>query len=517
MLHRKTPISHFPTQCAGNTSIASLPPLPVGRLGAVRPQVHPDFDVLPPIARRAAQALCQKLDNAPPLMVRTHLLSVLSSAVAPLYRVVPPDWNPMPISVNTLCVSDVGGAKSPIHDNLIKSLKDHDQQVEQEFPGKLAEAQCKEEQRKLNERVLTKEIMRTRGDRDLAKALHEELNLVRMAKEAMPKPHLRMVDDLDKESLVHLLEGKYEAADFITDEGGKLLRSSLMRNHHTDLVKLIDGACITHGREKKRRMSAWDPTCTFGLMTQAHFLEPFRPFYKNNKYVSSPAVEQGFWARFLVYINSGIASYTASAHGSYDQTALDCLHDFLAMNYREHRTRQENGQAPLLLTFDERATSLWKQLCEGIEQAMANRPHLKGHIAKWMNLTARVASLFHVCESTSLAISADCLYRAWDVVMFHADHYERLFTATKPPTLIEEDVAAICNLISTLSPFVRDKVCTETIRIRLSITKRRLLDALFVIREQGFIEITDSKTAYINCTRFPVPYPPLLTAAPGRW
>lgn len=269
MLHRKTPISHFPTQCAGNTTIASLPPLPVGRLGAVRPQVHPDFDVLPPIARRAAQALCQKLDNAPPLMVRTHLLSVLSSAVAPLYRVTPPDWNPMPISVNTLCVSDVGGAKSPIHDHLIKSLKRHDEQVELEFPGKLAEAQCKEEQRKLNERLLIKEIMRTRGDRDLAKALHEELNLVRMAKEAMPKPHLRLVDDLDKESLVHLLEGTYEAADFITDEGGKLLRSSLVRNHCTDLVKLIDGDFITYGREKKRRMSAWDPACTFGLMTQA--------------------------------------------------------------------------------------------------------------------------------------------------------------------------------------------------------------------------------------------------------
>ena len=46
-----------------------------------------NFDMLPPVAAAAARAICAKAPDACPSMVRTHLLSILSSAVAQLAHI----------------------------------------------------------------------------------------------------------------------------------------------------------------------------------------------------------------------------------------------------------------------------------------------------------------------------------------------------------------------------------------------------------------------------------------------
>jgi len=63
----------------------------------------PNFSMLPPLAEAAARAVCAKVQEACPSMVRTHLLSILSSAVAPLYTVTPPNWTPITNVAATAC------------------------------------------------------------------------------------------------------------------------------------------------------------------------------------------------------------------------------------------------------------------------------------------------------------------------------------------------------------------------------------------------------------------------------
>ena len=66
---------------------------------------------------------------------------------------------------------------------------------------------------------------------------------------ATPKHRPRLASNLDLESMLRQLDGEYEAIDFLTDEGDKVLNSSLMR-HVPDLVDLIDGKSLEFRREK---------------------------------------------------------------------------------------------------------------------------------------------------------------------------------------------------------------------------------------------------------------------------
>lgn len=439
-----------------------------------------------------------RLDNASSLMIRTHMLSVLSSAVAPLYRVAPPGWNPIPISVNTLCVSEVGGSKSPIHDTLILPLRRHSEMNGDRYCEQVAQARHHAEHRRLNIDFLKAAIKRAHRSREPAADLEAELHSLVADAIPMAKHRPRLVGDMDKESLMHHLDGKYEAADFITDEGGKLLKSSLMRNHLPALIELIDGQSTSYRREKKRYLAASEPTCTFGLMSQPYFIDPYRPHYKRDKLITSEAVEIGFFARFLVYDDSVGDSRTCERQPGTDDVAIKALHQFLESRYEEHLSNRENGKLPSTLTFDANASEVWKEIAGLTKAAKTARPEIGAHVAKWMNLAARLAATLHACESTSLEITAECLYRARDLVMFHARHYERLFTTPAPMSQVEKDIRAISLHLERYSPIDMQQVCTNTIRIALSLPKNRLMDALRIMNQKNIIEFTDSKGEFIN-------------------
>lgn len=81
---------------------------------------------------------------------------------------------------------------------------------------------------------------------------------------ASPKHRPRLASNLNLESLLHQLDGEYEAVDFLTDEGDKLLSSSLMR-HVSDLVDLIDGKPLEFRQEKNKHLYASQPRGTVRL------------------------------------------------------------------------------------------------------------------------------------------------------------------------------------------------------------------------------------------------------------
>lgn len=125
-----------------------------------------NFGMLPSLAAAAAKAVCAGSREACPAMVRTHLLSIMSSAVAPLYVIVPPNWTPIPISVNTLCIADVGGSKSPIHERMIQPLRDHARDSFARHEAARTEASAASAEQKFHIKLLKAECVRSgRSDR----------------------------------------------------------------------------------------------------------------------------------------------------------------------------------------------------------------------------------------------------------------------------------------------------------------------------------------------------------------
>ncbi|WP_338334964.1 YfjI family protein [Xanthomonas euvesicatoria] len=462
-----------------------------------------NFGMLPPLAAAAARAVCARATEACPALIRTHLLSVLSSAVAPLYVVSPPNWTPIPIGVNTLCIADVGGSKSPVHECMIQPLKDHARDSFARYEVARTEASAASAEQKFHIKLLKAEIARCLRKQEPAQDLLATLAELHRTATAAPKHRPRLASNLDLESLLHQLDGEYEAVDFLTDEGDKLLSSSLMR-HVSDLVDLIDGKPLEFRREKKKHLYASQPRGTFGLLAQPAAIEPFRPRWKRNEYNEHKAVRLGFFSRFLVCVAQPLPMGNQYAPASDDDDAISNLHKALQEFYDLHLINQESGGAtPIELALAPDALGYWEELCRITHHLKFGQlSHLADFVSKMLNLTARLAAVLHVWESKTHYVSISCLQSAWALVSWHANQYELVFVPPPPLPQQEADMAAVIQHLH-LSRFSLDykEVPTEPIGLLLSMPSNRLRAALLRMEQRQLIELCGGKTTFINCTK----------------
>ncbi|HDS1131991.1 TPA: DUF3987 domain-containing protein [Stenotrophomonas maltophilia] len=462
-----------------------------------------NFGMLPPLVAAAARAVCARATEACPALVRTHLLSVLSSAVAPLYVMSPPNWTPVPIGVNTLCIADVGGSKSPVHECMIQPLKDHARNSFARHEVARTEASAASAEQKFHIKLLKAEIARRLRKEEPAQDLLATLAELHRTATAAPKHRPRLASNLDLESLLQQLDGEYEAVDFLTDEGDKLLSSSLMR-HVSDLVDLIDGKSLEFRREKKKHLYASQPRGTFGLLAQSAAIEPFRPRCKRNEYTEHKAVRLGFFARFLVCVAQPSPMGNGYAPAGDDDEALSNLHEALKELYDLHQDNQEaGGIAPIELAFAPDALGYWDELCRITHNLKFGQlAHIADFVSKMLNLTARLAAVLHVWESQTHYVSLSCLQRAWALVSWHATQYELVFVPPPPLPQQEADVAAVIEHLKIFR-FETDykEVPTEPIGLLLGIPSNRLRAALLRMEQRDLIELCGGKTAFINCVK----------------
>lgn len=468
------------------------------------PLVQPvdyNFGMLPPLIRAAARAVSAAVVEADPLLVRTHLLSVISSALNPLYTVAPPGWSPIPVGVNTLCVAKVGGSKSPVHDLLVVPLRRHVRESLARFESAFVEYEALKTERKFEIDGIEAEIRRRRRTGDSLEGPLAELSLLNRATIKAPKHRPRLAVNVDLEGMFSQLDGNGEAIDFLTDEGDRFLSGSLMR-HVADLVDLIDGKPMEFRRERKKHLYASQPSGTFGLMVQPGALEPFRPRIKGAQYIEHKAAKLGFFARFLICVASSMPQGNGYATTNGDGQVLSELHATLQGLYDSHRDRLEAGvveRTELLLAPD--AIEYWEELCRiTTGMKIGQWSHIADFVSKMLNLTARLAAVLHVLESETRFISTSALQRAWDLVCWHRTQYEFVFAPPPPPPQQEADVLAVIDHL-TLSRFSLSlqQVPTEPIGLLLALPNNRLRAALLRMEQRGLIEPCKEKPGFINC------------------
>ncbi|MBN8211299.1 MAG: DUF3987 domain-containing protein [Xanthomonadales bacterium] len=459
------------------------------------------LDMLPSIAKDAAKAYCAKTNSADPIMVRTYLLSVMSSAAGPFYFIKPPGWNPHPINANTLCIVGTGNSKSPVHDRVIQPLMCHANESIVRFIQMEAKFRAQLDQRKLQVEVLRAEVRRRKRKNEACGEVEAELAALNHNTPKPPKLRPRRAGNIDLEGMVRQLDGNNEAIDFLTDEGERFFSNPLMR-HPAELIDLIDGKPLDFIREKKKPLFAINPSGTLGILLQRAVLNPYIPRFKGGEIIKHKTVELGLFARFLIYVAAPMPFGNGYLESDDDDENIAKFHKRLRAMYDKHRENLESGITERIeLSFAPDAVGYWSELDRVVHDLKFGQfSHIEDFVSKMLNLTARVASLLHVFESDTHYVSLSALQRAWEIVGFHAGQYEQLFAPPPPMPVQEADVAAVANYLGNLSwPVNLREVPVEPIGLWLNISDRRVRAALLRLENRGMIEFCKEKRGYINC------------------
>lgn len=460
-----------------------------------------NFAVFSPDLQAIARIVCSRAKGADPMMVRTHMLSVLSSAIAPLYTISPPHWDPQYISVNSMCIADIGSWKTPMHAALAKPLLAYADDSNPLHDAALAEFEAQREERQLKIELIKAEIKRGSRKGEPIDDLEREFAALNRNNPEPPKHRPRRVINTDLEGLVRLLHGHNEAIDLITDEGEKFLSGSLIR-HPAELIDLLDGKSLDYRREKRKHLSARNPCGTLGILCQSVAVKPFVPVFRKNEYIKHKLVELGFFCRLLICVAEPMPSGNGYSAKIGEDELLKKFHDTLRAKYEKHRLRLEGGiTMPEKLVFSPEATGYWEEIERVVNHwKFGPKWHIADYVSKMPSLIARVAAVLHVWESDNLFVSRSALERAWEIVSWHADHYELVFAPEPPLPQQEADVVSVIEYLhDNYNWFSCREIQVEPIGLLLSMPNNRLRAALLRVEQRGLLEFVKDKAGKINC------------------
>lgn len=461
------------------------------------------LDLLSPIAADAAYAIHAKTNGVDPGLIRAELLAFMAAAAAPLYRIKMPGWEPIPIDCKVICVGRSGTGKSPVYRLIIKPFQDFAGERTASYAREREEHAKSEALRKTMFDILQGELKqkRKRGEDTQAVAVEVEAHSV---PSALPKERCRLASDIHFEKLVALLDGRNEAVDFLPGEGDDLLNSLLIRRHAGAFNELHDGTGHLEGPQQRRKATRGsDASVSMLFLLRESTLARYLPAEKDGKLVKSPLVDNGFFARGLVYFADQLPCPTGLYAPNDPDEAIKALNQrTLAMLELHHSKLVAGDTTRTELQLAPDAVEFWNQIGDDLRHQRNSFPSpIDEFLGKMQSLTAKVAATLHVYESDSWVISLSALKRAWAIVTSHLGHYERAFAPPPPPSTNERDVSALARLLRDL--FYKDPdtrtVSVMDCSVRMDLSYRRVLKAAYRLEEWNQATVESGET--INFSR----------------
>ena len=434
------------------------------------------FDKLPSVAMECAYALHAKYD-APPRLIYTAILGVLTAAIGPLYTFKSPDRRPRPISSWTAMSFGSGNGKTDIYDALARPF--HEFAKEQQFrhAQQLDAHYIRLDQWKL-EMSLLQQQLRRKNTKEVEHGLMAELDELREHMPQPPKERPLVIKDFDHESLMAVLDGFDEAAAIIPNEADKLLRGRWLSNQASELNNIHDGQDPPqYRRDKKRPLSAENPFLSMTLFTRPGTTDRFRATYKNGQMVKSPLVDIGLFARFRIAMDDG--AWKSQLYCPEDPDSCIEALQLLLKGYLElKRKNRESGHfVRVELELEQQAIPLWERIVHKVKVARANEWAVIDEFGgKVLVHTGSLAAAIHVPESESPLISLSALERAWDLVCEYAVQYEEAFAPPPPPpSTIQKDAMRVEEYLRMQFVFIDyRRVDLEHVAHMLDIPLRRI-------------------------------------------
>ena len=469
------------------------------------PQFHPQYAahsdilaLLPPIAAEAAHAIHAKTRGADPGLIRTQMLAFMAAAAAPLYKVSMPEWEPIPLDVKVICIGRSGVGKSPIHRHLAKPFNDFAEKRTTSYQRECVDHTQSEALRKVHLEILQTEIKRKYKAGENVEEIERKLRA--MSKPLPPpKERSRLASDLHFEKLVALLHGDNEAIDLLLTEGDELLNSLLIRRHAGAFNDLHDGTGRLEGPQQRRRPTrGTNASVSMLFLLRESALARHQPSEGDGKIVRSPLVDNGFFARGLVYFADQLPYQTGLYAPSDPDAAIMALNQRTFEMLEIHHAKLVAGDTTRIeLQLAPDAEGFWHQIGDDIRhQRNSFHSLIDEFLGKMQSLTAKVAAILHAYESDSLIISLSALKRAWAIVTSHLAHYERAFVPPPPPSTKERDASALARLLRDLfykDPGTRTISVTDC-SVRLDISYRRALGAAYQLADLGQATVESGET-----------------------
>lgn len=473
------------------------------------PQFHSQWaarssvlDTLPRIATEAAHAIHARTRGTDPGLIRTQMLAFMAAAAAPLYRISMPGWTPIPLDFKAICVGRSGSGKSPVFRILIKPFQAFAEERTASFARECEEHAKSEAVRRVMYETLASELKKKRRVGEDTQDVASELK-AHAVPSPPPRERCRLANFIHFEKLVALLDGSNEAVDLLLEEGDEFLSGLLLRRHAGTFNELYDGTGHLEGPQQRRKATRGTSASVSMLcLVRESALARYLPTEMDGKLVKSPLVDNGFFARGLVYFADNLPSWTNFYVPNDPDEAIRAFNQAMLEMLELHHAKLVAGDfTPSELQLAPDAVGFWNQIGDDLHfQRGGLGSPIDEFLGKMESLTAKIAATLHVYESASPFISFSALRRAWTIVTSHLGHYERAFAPPPPPSTTERDVRALAGLLRDL--FYKDPesrtISATDCSIRLDISNRRALRAAYRLAEWGLVAVESGDTIYFE-------------------
>lgn len=396
------------------------------------PQPYP-FDAFHLVIKAAAEEVWRNI-QAPDALIGMEFLTNMSAAAQGLYDVRLPTGQTRPLSLNLMNLADSGERKSGVHSCVGEPLYAFDESRTLKYETDLADYLLQYRIWKAIDtglrRQLTKLVQKGQAIDEVCRqvAEHEKCKPV--------KPRLRRImrHNATERAIMEALEGDGESIGFICDEGEIIIKGGALKQTGT-INKMWDGAfMLSLDRSDGVSIFVRNPRVTISYMVQREVLKELLD-RRGNVLRGS-----GHWARYLIGCPASTQGtrYVFQANNQWHH--LPNFHERMRELLNEFGRRIDNGiVARETLEFSEDAIARWIELTNLTESMLRPWGYLhdiKDFASKALEITGRVAALFHVFSRQQGSISVDTLNRAIRVVEWHLNEFKRLFS---PETAIPQE------------------------------------------------------------------------------
>ena len=362
--------------------------------------------------------------QAPDALIAGSFLTAMAIACQSDIEVELPTGQIRPVCLNILTIADSGERKTTTDSVVCAAIYDHDAKQASLFADSMEDYAVDLRCWSAADAVIQRKIIKAVESREGYGELRDELLEHSKGEPRKPQRNRMLYQSITERPLMEALEGEGKSVAILSDEGELVLKGGAMSKLGV-LNKAWDGARVITLDRADDSVEVKNPRVTVSLMVQEQVFQDF--IEKRGRMVRS----SGHLARYLVAYPTSTQGFRAMSLQSPVWDRLNSFHGRVTELLEKAAFRRNAGSAEqLLLRFSPEAKEYWVQTLNGVEaqlQPSGNLAGIRDFASKALEITGRVAAIFHRFTGQEGAISVDTLQRATAVVQWHLEEFKRLF------------------------------------------------------------------------------------------
>jgi hypothetical protein len=378
--------------------------------------------------------------KAPDALIAGSFLTAMSVASQGDIDVELPTGQIRPVTLNVLTIADSGERKTATDSLVCAPIYEHDAKQATAYAESLATYSVDMRYWDAIDAVIQRKIVKAVHANEDAEQYRGEL--IAHSKQEPRKPRRDRIihQSITERPFMEALQGDGKSLAILSDEGEVVLRGGAM-NKLGVLNKAWDGAKVLTLDRADDSVEVTNPRVTVSFMVQEQVFNDFME--KRGRIARS----SGHLARYLVGYPASTQGFRMTSLQDPVWVHLPKFHERVTELLDQTATRRRAGDiSRRVLQFSPEAKELWVQAQNSVESQI--HPYgflvsIRDFASKTLEITGRVAAIFHHFSGQEGAISMETLQRAIAVVEWHLEEFKRLFGDSDDTPQSQKDVRAL--------------------------------------------------------------------------